>query len=109
MDGGAALRAIAISASRSIRYGSIEAIVDPAEVSCACIRHGVEKPNINAKLKEANTANFRLRIVFSLRGCFLFLPRSFVQLAPRVASTTKKRCPAIRCRQPTAPYPRNFS
>jgi hypothetical protein len=72
-DGGAALRAIAISASRSIRYGSIEAmVVDGADLSCACIRHGVEKPNINAKLKEANTTNFRLRIIFSFGWCFPF-------------------------------------
>jgi hypothetical protein len=41
-------------------------MVEGAELSCACIRRAVEKPNINAKLKEANTTNVRLRIIVLL-------------------------------------------
>jgi len=55
MDCGAALRAIAISESRSIRYGSIDAMVAGAELFCAWSRRTVEKANITAKVKHANT------------------------------------------------------
>src|SRR6185369_3715554 len=55
MDCGAALRAIAISESRSIRYGSIDAMVAGAELFCGWSRRTVEKAIITAKVKHANT------------------------------------------------------
>jgi hypothetical protein len=65
MDGGAALRAMAISVSRSIMYLASGSIVDGSALSCACIRDGSDAVTVNAKIKEANAKTFPLRIILS--------------------------------------------
>jgi hypothetical protein len=45
-------------------------MVDAADAGARQLSVGVEKPKINATLKEANTTNFRLRIISPLEVAF---------------------------------------
>jgi len=48
--------------------------VDGTELSCACIRRGVEKPNINAKLKKQIQRMFGCASLSPLEVASFFCP-----------------------------------